>query len=179
MKPKIPSGKGRGRPPKNPPIAKLVDESQDEKVWLCPHCNKVDDGTPMIGCDGCEDWYHWICVGILVKPKAEEIWLCPRCKKKKKTASASKGMESPLAERPHSSYVQSSSTACSLSTWNCQSCKRSLDKKPSIGCDGCDKWYHWQCVGIEIPPHEDDSWFCRECIEKQALITQKFAMTRR
>ncbi|RWS28369.1 hypothetical protein B4U80_05840 [Leptotrombidium deliense] len=89
---KTSTGKGRGRPPKNPPlISRLVEDNEpEEKVWVCPQCEKEDDGTPMIGCDGCEDWYHWICVGIIVKPKAEEVWLCPRCKKKKKTATASK-----------------------------------------------------------------------------------------
>jgi hypothetical protein len=28
-------------------------------VWICPACGKVDDGTPMIGCDTCDAWYHW------------------------------------------------------------------------------------------------------------------------
>lgn len=28
-------------------------------VWICPGCNKPDDGSPMIGCDDCDDWYHW------------------------------------------------------------------------------------------------------------------------
>lgn len=36
--------------------------SQDEsgnQVWICPTCGKKDDGSPMIGCDGCDAWYHW------------------------------------------------------------------------------------------------------------------------
>ena len=29
--------------------------SFEEKEWRCPSCGKLDDGTPMIGCDGdCE-----------------------------------------------------------------------------------------------------------------------------
>ncbi|RWS04574.1 transcription initiation factor TFIID subunit 3-like isoform X1 [Dinothrombium tinctorium] len=161
------SGKTRGRPPKHATLTEEreveEDDSEEEKIWLCPHCNKVDDGTPMIGCDGCEDWYHWVCVGIFVKPKSEEIWLCPKCKKKKKTASSSKALE------------LEQSGGHSQSAWLCQSCKKSLEKKPSIGCDGCDKWYHWQCVGIVIPPQEDESWFCRDCIAKQTMITQKLS----
>jgi len=34
------------------------------KVWICPNCARQDDGSPMIGCDTCDDWYHWLCVGI-------------------------------------------------------------------------------------------------------------------
>lgn len=35
---------------------------QDDKgneFWVCPSCGKQDDGSPMIGCDTCDDWYHW------------------------------------------------------------------------------------------------------------------------
>ena len=29
------------------------------ELWICPCCNKPDDSNPMIGCDSCDDWYHW------------------------------------------------------------------------------------------------------------------------
>lgn len=29
------------------------------RIWICPACGKVDDGSAMIGCDGCDAWYHW------------------------------------------------------------------------------------------------------------------------
>ena len=29
------------------------------RVWICPFCKMCDDGRPMIGCDSCDDWYHW------------------------------------------------------------------------------------------------------------------------
>lgn len=32
---------------------------EESKVWICPACAQVDNGTPMIGCDGCDAWYHW------------------------------------------------------------------------------------------------------------------------
>jgi len=31
----------------------------DGKIWICPACSKPDDGSPMIGCDSCDEWYHW------------------------------------------------------------------------------------------------------------------------
>lgn len=36
----------------------LQDESGN-KIWICPACSGADDGSPMIGCDECDDWYHW------------------------------------------------------------------------------------------------------------------------
>jgi hypothetical protein len=44
------------------PSPKLICDQQDADgatVWICPACGKVDDGTPMIGCDACDAWYHW------------------------------------------------------------------------------------------------------------------------
>ena len=59
----------------------------------------------MIGCDECDDWYHWyvslcyiflicfnllsalfierVCVGIRVPPAETESWFCQRCIAKK------------------------------------------------------------------------------------------------
>jgi len=30
-----------------------------EITWICPACKQPDDGSAMIGCDFCDDWYHW------------------------------------------------------------------------------------------------------------------------
>ncbi|KAF2369089.1 Bromodomain associated domain [Trinorchestia longiramus] len=59
-------------------IGHFVDD-QGNEVWICPTCGKQDDGSPMIGCDTCDDWYHWVCVGIQVPPNESENWYCPRC----------------------------------------------------------------------------------------------------
>lgn len=158
-------------------IDKGSDVEEEEKEYICPQCEKPDNGTPMIGCDKCDEWYHWQCVGILTAPKPEANWMCTRCKKKKQTVSV---MHKAIIAASTPSTATSSSTAKYSSTqWQCPSCKTSDDKKPSIGCDECDRWYHWQCVGINIPPRDEDSWFCPHCIEKQAAIAYKFAKVRR
>jgi len=66
-------------PPVNetPPPAFYFDEAGNQ-VWICPMCTKPDDGSPMIGCDGCDVWYHWVCVGIQCPPDCA-VWFCPRC----------------------------------------------------------------------------------------------------
>ena len=32
--------------------------------YHCPECGLRDDCSPMIGCDGCDSWVHWTCVGM-------------------------------------------------------------------------------------------------------------------
>ncbi|KAM7348762.1 TBP-associated factor 3 [Cochliomyia hominivorax] len=59
-------------------------DAEGNRVWICPACGKVDDGSPMIGCDGCDAWYHWVCVGIFVAPKDNEDWFCRVCITRKK-----------------------------------------------------------------------------------------------
>lgn len=61
-----------------------IDE-EGNRVWICPACGKVDDGSAMIGCDSCDAWYHWVCVGIYVAPKDNEDWFCRVCITKKKS----------------------------------------------------------------------------------------------
>ncbi|KAG1684639.1 Transcription initiation factor TFIID subunit 3 [Nymphon striatum] len=54
-------------------------DDEGNKIWICPTCGCPDDGSAMIGCDSCDDWYHWICVKIVVPPKEEDSWFCTRC----------------------------------------------------------------------------------------------------
>ena len=40
---------------------------------------------------------------------------------------------------------------------------------PMIGCDGCDEWYHQECIGMDSDDFNyfiecDDEWYCGECI---------------
>nr|XP_033814930.1 transcription initiation factor TFIID subunit 3 [Geotrypetes seraphini] len=62
----------------------VIQDQWGNKIWICPGCKKLDDGSPMIGCDDCDDWYHWPCVGISDAPPDEEKWFCPKCNSKKK-----------------------------------------------------------------------------------------------
>lgn len=38
------------------------------KIWLCPTCNVPQGEQDMIGCDLCDEWFHFDCVGIEVAP---------------------------------------------------------------------------------------------------------------
>jgi len=38
----------------------MLKGDDGEITWICPACKQPDDGSPMIGCDLCDDWYHWL-----------------------------------------------------------------------------------------------------------------------
>ncbi|XP_068132161.1 transcription initiation factor TFIID subunit 3 isoform X2 [Hyperolius riggenbachi] len=61
----------------------VIRDEWGNQIWICPGCNKADDGSPMIGCDGCDDWYHWPCVGLTAEPEVDK-WFCTKCDSKKK-----------------------------------------------------------------------------------------------
>jgi hypothetical protein len=41
-----------------------VTDIVPDQMWTCPRCKQPDDPNveplPMIGCDSCDDWYHWL-----------------------------------------------------------------------------------------------------------------------
>ena len=51
------------------PVEVMLKES-DAPVWCL--CRGVDDGSPMIKCEGCDGWYHFHCIS-LIDTDAEEI----------------------------------------------------------------------------------------------------------
>lgn len=51
----------------------------NNQLWICPSCNKPEDTLPMIGCDSCDDWYHWHCIGITKEPPKNQNWYCHKC----------------------------------------------------------------------------------------------------
>ncbi|XP_004758014.1 transcription initiation factor TFIID subunit 3 [Mustela putorius furo] len=83
------SGAGTSKAPVRSVVTETVStyvirDEWGNQIWICPGCNKPDDGSPMIGCDDCDDWYHWPCVGIMAAPPEEMQWFCPKCANKKK-----------------------------------------------------------------------------------------------
>lgn len=66
-------------PPKNKKHSKSGEEEaalDDEK--FC-YCQKPDNGTPMICCDGCQLWYHKACIGLAgIAPHVGDFF-CPSC----------------------------------------------------------------------------------------------------
>jgi Transcription factor S-II (TFIIS), central domain/PHD-finger len=55
-------------------------------------CQGPDDGTPMVACDSCDEWYHLSCIGVDYN-RAKEIseYVCMMCQTKQENAGAGKG----------------------------------------------------------------------------------------
>uniref|UniRef100_A0A671LLN0 Transcription initiation factor TFIID subunit 3 n=1 Tax=Sinocyclocheilus anshuiensis TaxID=1608454 RepID=A0A671LLN0_9TELE len=70
--------------------AYVIRDEWGNQIWICPGCNKADDGSPMIGCDECDDWYHWPCVGLVAAPPEDQSWFCVKCAGKKKDKKTKK-----------------------------------------------------------------------------------------
>ena len=46
-------------------------------------CNGPDDGSFMIACDFCCEWFHGNCVGVTEKQAQKiDLYVCPECKRK-------------------------------------------------------------------------------------------------
>ncbi|XP_022250009.1 PHD finger protein 3-like isoform X2 [Limulus polyphemus] len=66
--------------------ADWLPEDDPERLWCI--CRKPHGGRFMIGCDGCEEWFHGSCVGITRQKgrkmeKDRKEWLCSKCKKER------------------------------------------------------------------------------------------------
>ncbi|BES96632.1 Bromodomain associated [Nesidiocoris tenuis] len=64
-------------PPTPAPVVLKTEPDESNQLWICPACGRPDDGSPMIACDACDMWYHYICVGILEAPESD--WFCQGC----------------------------------------------------------------------------------------------------
>lgn len=133
--------------------------------WNCPICSDTNprgESDSMVLCDSCSKWFHYCCVNLVCAPPEDEKWFCPTCtptknkKRPKHPKSSSKTSKSNKSDKKESKK--------STSDWLCLTCNKSTSTaKPTICCDGCDQWYHWHCVGIIVPPKDDDSWYCDSC----------------
>lgn len=43
----------------SPLTKRVLQDESGNQIWICPACGSQDDGSPMVGCDDCDAWYHW------------------------------------------------------------------------------------------------------------------------
>ena len=49
---------------------------------------------------------------------------------------------------------------------HCQICGAEFqedEEDTCLGCDGCWRWVHCYCAGLDAPPDEEILWFCDHC----------------
>ncbi|TNN08116.1 Nucleosome-remodeling factor subunit BPTF isoform 1 [Schistosoma japonicum] len=103
-----------------------------------------------IGCDLCRDWFHFECVGLDPRDadKLGDSWHCPDCKQAELKANEMLYCVCRTPYEPTRVY---------------------------IACDGCDEWYHPECVGLtsEQAVNHTDTYLCPACcqLSKHTAVT--------
>lgn len=72
---------------------KIQETSNTVDVYVCPICDQIcaeepeDEGSASIGCDKCNNWYHYKCVKLrgneLFLKDSASTWFCTTCKRGK------------------------------------------------------------------------------------------------
>ncbi len=56
-------------------------QSQECNIKVFCHCRQPDDGSPMIACDRCKEWFHSDCEFVPMNSwSSNSQWFCRRCK---------------------------------------------------------------------------------------------------
>ncbi|KRZ92790.1 Transcription initiation factor TFIID subunit 3, partial [Trichinella sp. T8] len=67
-----------GRFPQQPTETEKNETTDDD--WYCPYCFLGErKGVAMVGCDGCDNWFHYDCAGVITEPPSNEPWYCNGC----------------------------------------------------------------------------------------------------
>uniref|UniRef100_F1KPU6 Nucleosome-remodeling factor subunit NURF301-like protein n=1 Tax=Ascaris suum TaxID=6253 RepID=F1KPU6_ASCSU len=104
-------------------------------------CNKSYDPKKFyVGCDVCYRWFHGKCVGISErKSKKMSGWTCDECTKEQKKSEQELYC---ICQTPYD------------------------DSRFYVGCDGCEGWFHPQCVGItQADAEKAAQYLCPKCVQ--------------
>lgn len=160
-------------------VTETVSATDAEREWFCPACGGPDDGDVMVECDICKEWYHLGCTDLKKAPEDDENWACDICSSKAKEAQ--KKPQTPIevikTKTPEPAHIHvptpPPAVVAGSSTQDvgdrCPECNQPDDGTMMIQCDDpfCAKWFHGKCVDLLEEPKEDESWFCKLCVDKQ------------
>jgi hypothetical protein len=56
----------------------LLENDTDDETIYCT-CRKTDDGSMMVQCQRCSEWYHLHCLSIAEDELPDGDWICNSC----------------------------------------------------------------------------------------------------
>lgn len=59
-------------------VQQIVKVKKETVVWKCSSCNLDCGNSSTILCNGCLNWIHYTCAGLLRSPKTK-FWFCRKC----------------------------------------------------------------------------------------------------
>lgn len=175
-------------------ITEAIPSAQSDAVEYCPRCGGPDDGSCMIQCDRCEKWWHLKCTKLKKEPGDDEPWDCENCVAPPKIKTSKK--PSPKVPKPEKTLKTKTpdmvlpprvptpppvilpppieTTGDGSQDYICPICHQGENGIEWVQCEDpecinfkTDTWFHIACVGLTEKPGDDETWFCKDCIEKQ------------
>uniref|UniRef100_A0A8R1XQ58 PHD-type domain-containing protein n=1 Tax=Onchocerca volvulus TaxID=6282 RepID=A0A8R1XQ58_ONCVO len=108
-------------------------------------CNQPYDPKKFyVGCDLCYRWFHGKCIGISErKSRKMTNWICENCAEEQKNSEQELYC---VCQTPYN------------------------DSQFYVGCDGCEGWFHPQCVGITQEEAEKAAeYLCPQCMRNKQI----------
>ncbi len=120
----------------------------------CTVCGSAEREARMVLCDWCDRGFHMGCLNPPLRRVPRRDWFCPLC------SVGSTGAGGVDVD------VQSEEEGT-----RCEKCCRTDGADSMVLCDGCDKGFHTECLGMLCVP--DGNWFCSDCVTAKRGSAQK------
>lgn len=123
-------------------------------------CRKpYNDAMQMIACDGCDEWYHFECVGIS-DAAGLDSYICTNCIAVPDDVGGDQDKEKTKKTKPKPKLY-------------CV-CRKPYKKgHEMIACDCCDEWYHFECIGLAPEAARAETFMCKSCASLEHCVCRK------
>jgi hypothetical protein len=128
--------------------------ASDPANVACQARNKRSGAATMLLCDCCGRGYHTRCLVPALPGVPDGDWVCPGCAPAPPPPAPSLPAAAPSRRRPR---------ATAYDDVACQVCASQRCAASMLLCDGCDRGFHMQRIGMRRrrPPAGD--WYCSAC----------------
>eukprot|EP00026_Physarum_polycephalum_P007071 Phypoly_transcript_07124.p1 GENE.Phypoly_transcript_07124~~Phypoly_transcript_07124.p1 ORF type:complete len:533 (+),score=111.78 Phypoly_transcript_07124:62-1660(+) len=164
----------------HPTCLSIIPEAQDKikklPVWkcidckMCEVCNDPGNEDKLMICDACDAGYHTFCISPPLNRPPQGGWRCQDCVQCVHCGAKTPGTGASCKWRANYTACDScyqlymDNKYCPV----CERVYRFTDKSPMVECEGCNRWVHIQCDGIDDEAYkqmaqDDVHYLCPVC----------------